>query len=442
MQTRRVMSTVSNADTSCERCGRCLSVCPVYDMERIETLSPRGRLDLIAGVQSGQFVPGPRYTEALFSCLQCLACVEACPKGVDAAARILQGRMRSTSVTPNGMRLERFLLDAVLDHRPLAAALVRLASEVQRLLPESEPSCYRHLPMFFPDMLAGRRIPDVGRIGLYRGLPEVIPADPDTDFRGQVMLFTGCYFGLVETEPLLAAIRVLSFNGWEVHIPADQSCCGAVALSAGHADVARRMAVRNLEALAGGGHPVVTACATCGRTLKREYLARYTCEGTAAQRQEALELAERTWDIHEWLDRNGPLRQGRPTRRRRVTIHDPCHLARGQGIRGEVRRLLDAVSDVERVEMVDAEACCGGGGLSGMKHPAVSLAVGARKIAAIEATGADTVVAGCPGCLIQIRDLLSRKRSGIQALHPMEVLAGSCRPKEIRREQKDGLHRL
>lgn len=435
------MSAVSNADTSCERCGRCLSVCPVYDMERIETLSPRGRLDLIAGVQSGQFLPGPRYAEALFSCLQCLACVEACPKGVDAAGRILQGRMRSISGTPNGKRLERFLMDAVLDHRPLVAALVRLASGVQRLLPDTETPCSRHLPMFLPDMLAGRRVPEIGGIRLYQGLPEVIPADPDIDFRGQVIFFTGCYFGLVETGPLLAAIRVLSFNGWEVRIPANQSCCGAVALMAGHADIAGRMAGRNLEALA-GGHPVVTACATCGRTLKREYLERCTREGTAAQLQQALDLAERTWDIHEWLDRNGPLRQGRPTRPRRVTVHDPCHLARGQGIRGEVRRLLDAVSDVERVEMVDADACCGGGGLSGMKHPAVSLAVGAKKIAAIEATGADTVVAGCPGCLIQIRDLLSRRRSGIQALHPLEVLACSCRSKDNRKDTHGGLHRL
>jgi len=418
------MRTVSNADPTCERCGRCLSVCPVYGVERIETLSPRGRIDLISGMQAGEFTPGPRYAEALFSCLQCLACVEACPKGVDAAGRILQGRMRSTSAVPKEGGLERLLMAAVLDHRPLVAALARLASGMQRFFPKKDSPCSRHLPMFLPDILAGRRIPEFGGIRLYQGLPEVIRADQDTAFRGKVTFFTGCYFGLVETGPLLAAIRVLGFNGWEVHIPAGQSCCGAVALMAGHADIAHRMAERNLAVLA-GDDPVVTACATCGRTLKREYPERFRFEGTAAQRQEAMALAERTWDIHEWLDRNGPLRQGRPIRQRRVTIHDPCHLARGQGIREAVRRLLDAVSGVERVEMADADACCGGGGLSGMKHPALSLAVGANKIAAIEATGADTVVAGCPGCLMQIRDLLSRRKSRIQALHPMELLACS-----------------
>ncbi len=435
------MNTVSNRSPSCERCGRCLAVCPVYGVERIETLSPRGRLDLISGVQAGEFASGPRYAEALFSCLQCLACVDACPKGVDAAGRILLGRMQSTSAIPKGGRLERTLMAAVLDHRPLVAALARLASGVQRLFPNSETPCSRHLPMFLPDMLAGRRIPEIGGLGLYQGLPEVIPADPDTDFRGQVTFFTGCYFGLVETAPLLAAIRVLCFNGWEVHIPSSQSCCGAVALLAGHADIADRMVVRNLEALAGNG-PVVTACATCGRNLKREYPQRFMSEATAVQRQEALDLAERTWDIHEWLDRNGPLRRGRPISHRCVTIHDPCHLARGQGVRGAVRRLLDTVLGVERVEMADADACCGGGGLSGMKRPVLSLAVGAKKIAAIEATGADTVVAGCPGCLIQIRDLLSRKRSRIQAVHPMELLAAACLPKVNKEETHDGLYRL
>lgn len=424
MRTRLAMKAISNTDPSCERCGRCLSVCPVYDVERIETLSPRGRLDLISGMQTGEFAPGPRYAEALFSCLQCLACVEACPKGVDAAGRILQGRMRSTSSVQNEESLERLLMAAVLDHRPLVAALARLTSWVQGFFPKKGLPCSRHLPMFLPDILAGRRIPEFGGIRLYQGLPEVIPADPNTDFRGKVTFFTGCYFGLVETGPLLAAIRVMGFNGWEVHIPAGQSCCGAVALMAGHADIARRMAARNLEVLAGDG-PVVTACATCGRTLKRENAEPFTFEENEVQRQEALALAKRTWDIHEWLDRNGPLRQGLPIRHRRVTIHDPCHLARGQGIRGAVRRLLETVSGIEPVEMADSDACCGGGGLSGMKQPALSLAVGAKKIAAIEATGADAVVAGCPGCLMQIRDLLSRRRSRIQALHPMELLAYS-----------------
>ena len=411
-------------DIPCERCGRCLAVCPVYDVERIETLSPRGRLDLIRGLESCELVTGPRYHEALFSCMQCLACFDACPKGVDASGRILTARTRLTARDRVKSRLERAMLRTALNHRPLLAGLARLASQVQQQLPAKEGPGSRHLPMFLPDLLAGRRIPEISAVNLFRGLPEVLPADPGADYHGQVTFFTGCYFGLVETGPILSALRVLAFNGWEVLIPRTQSCCGAVALLAGHADLARRLVARNLAALAGDGL-VITSCATCGRTLRREYPGLLKISGDDSQLRAATALARRTRDIHVFLEQLPELRQGVRAQHRRVTIHDPCHLSRGQGVREQVRRILAAVPGVELVEMANSDTCCGGGGLSGMKQPALSLAIGEKKIAAIEATGADTVVAGCPGCLMQIRDLLSRRGSRIQALHPMDLLAWS-----------------
>ncbi|MHB8763453.1 MAG: 4Fe-4S dicluster domain-containing protein, partial [Deferrisomatales bacterium] len=173
----------------CERCGRCLEVCPTYQVTRVETLGPRARFELIEAVRGGTLAGGPRYRHTLSQCLQCLACSRACPKGVDVAGQVVAAREERLA-REGGETLKRLGLLAVLRGRPALAALARLARPLAALLPRRPGSPSRHLPLFLPEALAGRAVPPLAP----RRLPRVVPPAPGAAPRGPVTLFTGCFF--------------------------------------------------------------------------------------------------------------------------------------------------------------------------------------------------------------------------------------------------------
>ncbi len=406
-------------DPVCDRCGRCLSVCPVYDATRVETLSPRGRMALLRGIEAGEFAPSPRIDQSLSTCLQCRACARTCPKGVDAAARVRAARVPAGS----GRTLERALLAVVTRRRSLLSGCCRIAAAVSRLFPRRGDSPARHLPLFLPEALAGRTLPAISRRSAFDRLPERIPAARGVPYQGSVTLFTGCFFGLASTGPVLSAVRMLTGGGLEVRIPQRQSCCGAPALLSDHPDPAYASMKRCL-ALLGGNDPVLTLCATCTHMLSS---AADTVFKDRPEERAAKRLAGRVREATAFLadlDLPWAFRTPKPLT---VTVHDPCHLTGDAGHAPAVRRLLSAVPGVRLKEMTGPDACCGGGGLSGLKHPAISGAIGEAKADAVLDTGASYVVAACPGCLLQIGDRLSRRNAGVRAAHPLEITADRLR---------------
>ena len=417
----KVPANRPEAGAVCDRCARCLEVCPTYLATRVETLSARGRLELIAGAACGELKPGERYRQALTQCIQCLACSAICPKGVKAAEAVLEERARQPL---KGWRysLTRLVFRAMLFHRPMTAALIRLFSPLQKWLPAREGAASRHLPFFVADLLTRRPVHRPAAQSLFARFPRRVPPDPSVAPAGRVTFFTGCYHGLVEPAPAAAVIRVLAANGFTVSIPPEQTCCGAPAFFAGRRGEASRMAERNLQALANDHSPVVVSCATCGSMIRREY------PRLAADPDHGAALSRRVQDVAQILDTLPRLRPGVHPIAARVTIHDPCHLKRGQGVDRQVRRMLAAIPSLQVVEMEDADLCCGGGGLYAITQPSLSRSMGDAKAQRILDAGADAVVAGCPGCILQIRASLSRAGSRMEVLHPVELLARSYGP--------------
>jgi glycolate oxidase iron-sulfur subunit len=360
------------------------------------------------------------------TCLQCLACSSACPKGVDAAG-IIRGEKTRLSVGEPGLprTLERLSLALTVNSRHGLHTMTALLSRLQRLFPGNGSSTPRHLPLFLPEILAGRRVPPLSRGSVFAELPVLNLPGAGTRTRGSVTLFTGCFFGYASTAPVRSAVRVLRENGFQVRIPRNQTCCGAPALLGGHPDLARKTAVRNLEALRGPG-PVITLCATCGSCLKNDYPELFS--PGSREHARALDLSERTLDLHRFLAEKPGIRLGAAAVNRSVTVHDPCHLNRGLGVSAEMRSLLAKVPGLEIRDMDAPDACCGGGGLCALKNLPLSRGLGESKARAVVATGADLAAAPCPGCLLQIGDFLSRRGSGTVALHPAELLAMSFGP--------------
>jgi glycolate oxidase iron-sulfur subunit len=272
-----------------------------------------------------------------------------------------------------------------------------------------------------------RQLPKVPRRPLRGRLPEVTPASggpglsTNPGHPRRVGFFLGCAQNLLFAEESEATVRVLARNGCEVITPRDVQCCGMPAIGYGRQEVMREMAKHNIalfEKL--DVDVIVTDCATCGSTLK-EYVHYLAQDVEFVERARA--FSHKVRDISEFLAEI-PLERPRGRVEARVTYHDPCHLARGQGVQAQPRQLLEMIDGLELVEMDEADWCCGSAGSQLITHYADSLAILERKLDNVAATDADFVASGCPGCQMQLTVGLKRRglEKGMQVVHPVSLL--------------------
>lgn len=230
--------------------------------------------------------------------------------------------------------------------------------------------------------------------------------------RGRVAVFPGCAISHFQQDIGRATVTVLSAIGYDVTVPKGLQCCGRPLLSLGDRTSAEELAVHNSVLLTGlGVDAVVTACASCGLTLKREY-PKLLPSGVKTPR---------VHDIHEFLS-HGLSEKALGTVQKAVTFHDPCHLGRGQGLCGTARDVLRSLPGLVLVEMKNADRCCGFGGVMRITHGGLSNAIAADKAAMIRKTGASVVVTGCPGCRLQIAEALRRTGSRIEVVHTVQIV--------------------
>lgn len=417
---------------SCEYCGRCLSVCPSYKHSLVETMSPRARIDLARAVASGELEPGERYQASIKSCMQCLACTEICGKGVDGAQIILDARLSAgDGKLTLGRRIERFVTSSLLLNRRMLAAFIRVGAVSQKLFPRDICGSIRHLPEAFSGLAGKRSLPNMAPRSLYDILPERIEPNDGIARTGEVALFTGCFGGLVNVDAALNLVHALTVRGYTVSIPRAQSCCGAPAQLSGFGEAFRKAQKHNARVFSDvPDMPVLTLCATCHRTLSREYL------------EEGKALASRIVDAAVFLRRHDEatpadialpelpsavqaVREGRPVSEADplvVAVHDPCHLRLDPQAGQSLRAQLAAQPWIRIVELPAPGTCCGGGGISSLKNPAVADELGEARARAVVKSGADIVVAQCPGCVLQLNNHLSRLGALARACHGMELI--------------------
>ncbi|MEO8029078.1 MAG: (Fe-S)-binding protein [Bryobacteraceae bacterium] len=216
-----------------------------------------------------------------------------------------------------------------------------------------------------------------------------------------------------------ATVRVLQKNGCEVHVPADQTCCGALHVHAGLRDPARVLARRNIDAVAGQGFDaVLTNAGGCGSTLK-EY--DELLEHDPNYSAKAVEFKARMKDVNEFLasvELNREMGQLAWT----VTYQDSCHLAHGQKVRSAPRELLRAVPGLTLTEMTGSDQCCGSAGIYNVVHTDMAMSLLEKKMVNVARTRANAIVTANPGCMLQLRAGAERFGSGQSVYHVIEVL--------------------
>jgi glycolate oxidase iron-sulfur subunit len=419
----------------CVHCGFCLPACPTYVLWGEEMDSPRGRIYMMKKSAQGEAPLDQRFRLHMDNCLGCMACMTACPSGVqyDKLIEDTRAQVERNIPRPTGDRLFRKLLFATFPYagrlRLLALpALVYQRSGLQKLI--------RTLGVlrFVPKRIAAMEslLPQV-QTNLFRHLPKRIA--PASVPRRRVGMLAGCVQQVFFQHVNEATARVLAAEGCEIVIPPSQPCCGALMVHSGleeeAADLARKM-ICAFESL--NVETVVINAAGCGSTMK-EY--GHILRDDPAWAARAASLSAKCKDISEILCDLPALAPRHPLSMR-IAYHDACHLRHAQGIYEQPRQLLSTIPGLEVVEVEEANLCCGSAGIYNLLNPEPANQLGDRKVEKLLATKAEAVVSANPGCLLQLMSGLRRR--GLQTLptfHMVELLDASIRniPAEALRDR-------
>lgn len=406
----------------CVHCGFCLPTCPTYVLWGQEMDSPRGRIYLMKMAEEGATEMTPNWVSHFDTCLGCMACMTACPSGVDYGKLIESTRAQIERRFPRPVldKLHRrFLFETFT--RPDRLQLLRwplLAyqkSGLQELL--RDLGIFRALPKSIAAMEA--LMPQVGK---QERVAAVTPATGAK--RKRVGLLLGCVQRAFFSQVNAATARVLSAEGYEVVAPAEQPCCGALPVHAGEEEAALRLARKTMDVFEKANvEIIVTNAAGCGSNVK-EYGHLLRDDPQYAARAQA--FAAKCKDISEILWEAEP-RAERNTLNLRVAFHDSCHLQHAQNVRTQPRALLAAIPGLELAEIPEAPICCGSAGIFNLVQPDAANELGDRKAALIKPLKPSVVSTGNPGCLLQLQAALARAGESIPVVHHIQILDASIR---------------
>ena len=415
----------------CVHCGFCLPTCPTYLLWGRETDSPRGRIALIKGGLAGETTITDRFIHHFDTCLGCMACVTACPSGVqyDKLIEATRPQIERRGDRTLGDRLFRRIIFGLFPYpgRLRLAAVTLWAYQRLGLQQLVRATGLLHL---LPARLRAMEavLPAVSLRRAWSNPPVRVPASGER--RRRVGLLLGCVQRVFFDEVNAATIRVLAAEGCEVVIPRSQGCCGALLLHSGleadAAEMARRF-IDAFEAEAADVDTIVINAAGCGSTLK-QYGHLLRDDPVYAERARA--LAVKCTDISELLDELEPRAPRHPVPLR-IAYHDACHLQHAQGVTEEPRRVLRTIPGLELCEIPEADICCGSAGVYNLVEPHTAAELGDRKARHILTTRADAVVSSNPGCLLQIASRLEQAGQPTRSYHLVELLDASIKGEAI-----------
>lgn len=413
-------------------CGLCLPTCPTYAATKLERHSPRGRISLMRAIADGRLEPSEVFAEEMYFCLGCLACMSACPAGVNYAELFENARAEAEASgvlnSPKRTLIRRFTIYWLfMDHGrlQLLGRLMRLYQSLglQALLRRS--GVLRLLPQRLQELEA--MTPTIQERFTDELVAPLTPAHGPRRYR--VAMLAGCAQDLIFSDINRDTVEVLARNGCEVFTPPHQPCCGSLHAHNGELELARELARRMLRQFPPEQFDaIITNAGGCGSHLK--HYAKLL-EAEPAWRERARLWDAKVRDIHEWLAQIGILPPGADhAPRQRVTYHESCHLAHGQKITAQPRQLLRLVPNLDLVELPESAWCCGSAGIYNLIQPQMAGELLDRKLRHIRGTGAEVVATANPGCLLQLVNGAAQRGWPLRIVHPVTLLAEAYRRAE------------
>jgi Fe-S oxidoreductase len=411
--------------SDCVHCGFCLPACPTYVLWGEEMDSPRGRIYMMAKAGQGEAPLDQNFRQHMDNCLGCMACMTACPSGVQYDKLIEATRPQVERHIPRSFadsafrnllfatfpfagRLRLIALPMLVYQRSGLQKLIR-ASGLLKLIPKRFAAMEALLPA----------VPD----SLFHKLPALTAS---TSKGPRVGMLAGCVQQVFFQHVNEATLRVLSAEGYEVVIPPHQSCCGALMVHSGVEEEEARSLARKMIALFERENVdyIAINAAGCGSTMK-EY--GHLLRDDPAWAERARTFSAKCRDISEIL----LMRESQAPRNPislRVAYQDACHLRHAQGIHAEPRSLLKDIPQLDVAEIGEANLCCGSAGVYNLLHPEPATELGDRKVENLLAVKAQALISANPGCLLQLQASLRRRGAEpIPMFHMIELIDASIR---------------
>ncbi len=415
----------------CIHCGLCLQACPTYAVFGTEMDSPRGRIALMRAAAEGrigleEFTNA--FTKHLSLCLACRACETACPSGVQYGI-LIDGAQAAIAMNRRIGVIERFIrwlgLRQLMPNLSLLKLVARVMwlyeiTGVQRIVRALAPALLPRPLRAMEEILP----PIEPRYRDYRA-----PAPAIGEKRGEVAFFIGCIQEAFLAQVNEATIRVLQRNGYEVHFPAGQTCCGAAHIHQGEHALARELARRNIDAfLARDYEAIISNAGGCGATLKDEIV--HLFHDDPVYFEKAKKFAAKVKDISEFLVTHLHV-PPTGTLNARVTYVDSCHLRHVQKVVKPPRELLQRVPGIQLIELKMPDRCCGSAGVYNIVQAETADAILDAKMQDVASTGADWIIVSNTGCHMQLIAGARKARLKMPVYHVVQVLDMSYQANEI-----------
>lgn len=413
-----------NISNACVKCGKCIQVCTIHDINRDEVTSPRGFLDLIGAYDRGELKLDKNSKNIFESCFLCTNCVDACPNNlrVDTAIE----KVRVDIAQKRGMALYKRAIFWLLGHRKILDLAARMGYVFQscgfKIKKDSELGDSMSARISIPMLKKERLLPTASKKSFLNSHPDFI----DNGGKRSIGIFIGCMGNYAYTdigEGLLKICKELKIN---VDMLKKQACCGAPAYFTGDRGATLRAAKFNTDYLLEKLEKldaIIIPEATCSGMIKMDY--EHVFDGMPQWQEKARRLSKKIFLATEYFYKFTNLNEILSKKAKNphtITYHDPCHARKMQGVYREPRALLS--NNFTIVEMSNPNKCCGFGGVtmqSGKYN--LSRASGQQKAPMIMQTNAWVVAAECSACKMQLNNALNLKNSEIRCLNPIELIA-------------------
>jgi len=408
----------------CVKCGKCIPVCTIHNVNADEVTSPRGFIDLLGAYKRGKLDLDKNAKDIFESCFLCTACVEACPKSLPTDMVIEQARADIAKKFGIAWYKKAFFL--LLRHRWLNDLAFRLGYTFQtcgfKIKADIDSMSSRfNLPLLKTD----RVLPSLRKTSFLNSHAENI----DNGGKRKVAIFIGClgnYNYKNVGDSLLEILETLEIDAF---LAKSQKCCSAPAYFTGDFDTVDANAKYNIEyfeSFSRDVEAIIVPEATCSAMLKIDY--EHYFHDKPDWRARARVVMKKVYMATEWLQNHTELEQILASKKKDtkiVTYHDPCHAKKMQGIHEEPRNLIR--QNYKIVEMSDPNLCCGFGGVTMQSEKYhFAKAAGVPKAAMIKNTKADVVSAECSACRMQINNSMGNESTTVFK-NPIELIAEALR---------------